>query len=94
MTWFAKPDLISCVECACCGWENSGVDEITCRSCDVIIKHEPSTKHVLMISELINHNILQVIFRVTNCRSNYRLHTLTVADGKNYDAMFGSSIFQ
>ena len=38
MTWFAKPERISARECARRGWENTGVDELTCETCRVVIK--------------------------------------------------------
>jgi len=38
MTWFAKPERISARECARRGWENTGVDELTCETCRMVIK--------------------------------------------------------
>jgi len=29
-TWFAKPEVIGAAECARRGWENTGIDIITC----------------------------------------------------------------
>jgi hypothetical protein len=36
-TWFAKPTCVGPVECARRGWENVGVDLLTCESCKVVI---------------------------------------------------------
>ena len=39
MTWFAKPTLISALECARCGWVNDGQDQLTCPFCKVQLWH-------------------------------------------------------
>ena len=39
MTWFAKPTLISALECARCGWINDVQDKLTCRFCKVQLWH-------------------------------------------------------
>jgi hypothetical protein len=39
MNWFAKPDLISPVQCALHGWCNTGLDTIYCFCCRESFKH-------------------------------------------------------
>lgn len=39
MTWFAKSESINARECARRGWENSGIDELTCETCRVVLKY-------------------------------------------------------
>jgi hypothetical protein len=39
MNWFAKPDLISPVQCSLHGWCNTGLDTIYCFSCRESFKH-------------------------------------------------------
>ena len=39
MSWFAKPSLISALECARCGWVNDGQDKLTCTFCKVQLWH-------------------------------------------------------
>lgn len=38
LTWFAKPPRINPQECARRGWENTGMDELTCETCRSVIK--------------------------------------------------------
>ncbi|KAI8106467.1 hypothetical protein M9435_001011 [Picochlorum sp. BPE23] len=38
LTWFAKPPKINAQECARRGWENTGMDELTCETCRSVIK--------------------------------------------------------
>ena len=40
MNWFAKPSLISPLECCRYGWVNCGIDTLYCDSCHNTIKHE------------------------------------------------------
>ena len=39
MTWFAKPEKVDARECARRGWENSGLDELTCETCRAVLKY-------------------------------------------------------
>ena len=39
MTWFAKPTLVSALECARCRWVNEGQDKLTCVFCQVQLWH-------------------------------------------------------
>lgn len=39
MTWFAKPELVNALECARRGWENTGIDELTCETCRTVLKY-------------------------------------------------------
>lgn len=39
MTWFAKPEKVNARECARRGWENTGVDELTCETCHTVLKY-------------------------------------------------------
>lgn len=39
MTWFGKPARVNALECARRGWENSGMDELTCETCRAVMKY-------------------------------------------------------
>jgi hypothetical protein len=38
--WFAKPAMISAMECSRLGWCNSGADAVSCSGCAAQLKHD------------------------------------------------------
>lgn len=38
-SWFAKPRIISALQCARCGWTNTAPDVISCATCEVSLTH-------------------------------------------------------
>ena len=60
MNWFAKPSLISPLECCRYGWVNSGIDTLYCDSCHNAIKHEGKVYmcmyiHLILYNTLVNY---------------------------------------